>query len=59
MYFKNKNFSRGSSFKSIKQFLKVLKKLVKLKTSYSLQSAKKVIMRKSGSSSKKEQNLKY
>ena len=36
MYFKNENFSRGPSFMSIKQFLEVLKKLVKLKTSYSL-----------------------
>ena len=56
MCFKNENFSRGPSFKSIQPFLGVLKKLVKLKTSYSLKTAKK--MRKSGFSSKKKQNLK-
>ena len=58
MKFKNENFSREPSFKSIWQFLKVLKELVKLKKGYSLQTPKKIIIRKSGFSSKNEQKLK-
>ena len=60
MYFKNKNFIRGPSFKSTQQFLKVLKKFAELITSYLLTAdyQKRVIMRKGGFCSKK-QNLKY
>ena len=58
IYFKNENCSRGPSFKSIKQFLKVLRELVKLKTNAHCRLQNK-IMRKSEFSSKKEQNWKY
>ena len=44
--FKNENFSKRFSFKSIKQFLKDFKKLVKFKTSYLLQTTENVVVRK-------------
>ena len=42
MYFKIEDFSRGPSFKSIQQFLKVLQKLVKLKNKLLTADCKRV-----------------
>ena len=61
MYFKNKNFIRGPSFKSTQQFLKVLKKFAELITSYLLTAdyKKKSYYEKRWILLKKKQNLKY
>ena len=54
-----KTLTEGPHLSLYNNSWKFLEKLVKLKTSYSLQTAKKVIMRKTGFFSKKEQHLKY